>query len=96
MTTKNFHHLKDGKDKLQRHVLGIPLQGKYTYAFQIRDVEHPLLVANRVDFYFLIYMLCPLSIFLLRVFRSSKLKQYVHYRCCTELSKFNEYLLKIM
>ena len=75
MTTKNFHHLKDGKDKLQRHVLGIPLQGKYTYAFKFREVEHPLLVASRIDLYFLRYMLCPLLIFLLCVFGSSKFKQ---------------------
>ena len=75
MTTKNFHHLKDGKDKLQRHVLGIPLYTKYAYAFKIREVEHPLLVASRMDLYFLSHMLSPLLIFLLCVFGSSKFKQ---------------------
>ena len=73
MTTKNFHHLKDGKDKLQRHVLGIPLQTKYAHALKIIEVEHPLLIASRMDLYFLRYMLCPLLIFLLCVFGSSKL-----------------------
>ena len=80
MTTKNFHHLKDGKDKLQRHVLGIPLWGKYAYAFKIRDVEHPLLVANRMDVYFLRYMLCLLLIFVLRVLEA----QNPNYRITTD------------
>ena len=75
MTTKNFHHLKDGKDKLQRHVLGIPLWTKYAHAIKIIEVGHPLLVASRMDLYFLRYVLCPLLIFLLRVFGSSNFKQ---------------------